>query len=157
MVTVSSQAHRRGKMNFDDLDFERRDYQAAAAYGQSKLANLLFTLELDRRLAAAGADVTAAAAHPGWTVTNLQRHSRLIRVLNPIFGMNQAKGALPTLHAATAPDVRGGDYFGPSGLYEMRGYPKRVGTSRAAESKEDAVRLWTVSEERTGVTYEALA
>ncbi len=157
VVTVSSQAHRQGKMDFDDLDFERRGYQAAAAYGQSKLANLLFTFELDRRLAAAGADVTVAAAHPGWTVTNLQRHSRLIGMLNPIFGMNQAKGALPTLRAATAPDVRGGDYFGPGGFYEMRGYPKRVGTTSAAESEEDAARLWAVSEERTGVTYEALA
>jgi hypothetical protein len=78
-------------------------------------------------------------------------------MLNPIFGMNQAKGALPTLRAATAPDVRGGDYFGPGGFYEMRGYPKRVATTSAAESKEDAARLWTVSEERTGVTYEALA
>jgi NAD(P)-dependent dehydrogenase (short-subunit alcohol dehydrogenase family) len=156
VVTVSSQAHRQGKMDFDDLDFERRGYQAAAAYGQSKLANLLFTFELDRRLTAAGADITAAAAHPGWTVTNLQRHSRLIRMLNPIFGMNQAKGALPTLRAATGPDVRGGDYFGPGGFYEMRGYPKRVGTSRGAESKEDAARLWAVSEERTGVTYDVL-
>jgi NAD(P)-dependent dehydrogenase (short-subunit alcohol dehydrogenase family) len=157
VVTVSSQAHRQGTMDFEDLDFEQRGYQAAAAYGQSKLANLLFTFELDRRLAAARADVTAAAAHPGWTVTNLQRHSRLIRMLNPIFGMNQAKGALPTLRAATAPDVPGGDYFGPGSFYEMRGYPKRVGTSAAAQSPEDAERLWTVSEERTGVTYEALA
>lgn len=155
VVTVSSQAHRQGQLDFDDLDFER-GYQAAAAYAQSKLANLLFTFELDRRLSAAGADVTAAAAHPGWTVTNLQRHSRLIRLLNPIFGMNQAKGALPTLRAATAPDVRGGDYFGPGGFYEMRGYPERVGTSDAARSEEDAARLWAVSEKRTGVTYETL-
>ncbi|MEJ2311845.1 MAG: oxidoreductase [Gemmatimonadales bacterium] len=156
VITVSSQAHRRGTMDFEDLDFERRGYQAAAAYAQSKLANLLYTFELDRRLAAAGVDVTAAAAHPGWTVTNLQRHSRLIRMLNPIFGMTQAKGALTTLRAATAPDVRGGDYFGPGGFYEMRGYPERVGTSAAAQSREDAERLWTVSEERTGVTYEVL-
>jgi hypothetical protein len=77
-------------------------------------------------------------------------------MLNPIFGMIQAKGALPTLSAATAPDVPGGDYFGPGRFYEMRGYPKRVGTSAAALSQEDAKRLWTVSEERTGVTYEAL-
>lgn len=156
VVTVSSQAHRRGRMDFDDLDFERRGYKAAAAYGQSKLANLLFTFELDRRLSAAGAGVTAAAAHPGWTATNLQRHSRAISLVNPIFGMNQAQGALPTLRAATAPDVRGGDYFGPGGMYEMRGYPERVGTSRAAKSEEDAARLWAISVERTGVTYEAL-
>jgi hypothetical protein len=78
-------------------------------------------------------------------------------MLNPIFGMNQAKGALPTLRAATAPDVRGGDYFGPGGLYEMRGYPKRVGASDAAQSEEDAIRLWAESEKRTGVTYEALS
>ena len=157
VVTVSSQAHRQGKMEFDDLDFERRGYRPQAAYGQSKLANLLFTFELDRRLTAARADVMAVAAHPGWTVTNLQRHSRLIQALNPLFGMDQAQGALPTLRAATAPDVKGSDYFGPSGFLEMRGYPRRVGTSAAAQSAEDATRLWAVSEERTGVTYEGLA
>jgi NAD(P)-dependent dehydrogenase (short-subunit alcohol dehydrogenase family) len=150
VVTVSSMAHRMGRMDFDDLDFTSRGYDPWAAYGQSKLANLLFTFELQRRLEAEGANVIAVAAHPGWTGTDLQRHSWFMRLLNPLFGMSPARGALPTLRAATDPGVQGGEYYGPDGFQEMRGRPVRVGTTEAAKSVEDAARLWKVSEERTG-------
>jgi NAD(P)-dependent dehydrogenase (short-subunit alcohol dehydrogenase family) len=152
VVSVSSMAHRMGRMDFDDLHFTRRGYDAWAAYGQSKLANLLFTFELQRRLEAEGVDVIAAAAHPGWTGTDLQRHSWYARLLNPLLGMSPAQGALPTLRAATDPDVRGGDYYGPHGFQEMRGHPVRVGTTEAAKSVEDAARLWELSEELTGAS-----
>ena len=157
IVNVSSQAHRQGKMDFDDLDFESRGYKRIAAYGQSKLANLLFTFELARLLERHGSKVAVAAAHPGWTQTNLQQHSGLVRWLNPMFGMDPPGGALPTLRAATAPDVVTGDYYGPRGFYEMRGAPKKVGTTKAAKSEDDARRLWSVSEDRTGVRYSVTA
>jgi NAD(P)-dependent dehydrogenase (short-subunit alcohol dehydrogenase family) len=153
VVNVSSQAHRQGRMNFDDLDFETRGYDRMAAYGQSKLANLLFTFELDRRLAAAGINILVAAAHPGWTRTNLQQHWGLADLLNPLLGMPPAKGALPTLRAATDPNVHSGDYYGPRGIYQMWGYPRKVGTTKAARNQADAARLWEVSELRTGVRY----
>lgn len=153
VVTVASSAHRIGAMDFDDLHFRKRGYKPWLAYGQSKLANLLFMFELQRRLEAEGLDVTAVAAHPGWTGTDLQRNSWYIRPLNRLFAMTPAQGALPTLHAATAPDVRGGEYYGPDGLREMRGYPVRVGTTDAAQNTDDAARLWQLSEELTGVRY----
>jgi NAD(P)-dependent dehydrogenase (short-subunit alcohol dehydrogenase family) len=151
VVTVSSSAHRWGEIDFDDLQWERRRYQRMASYGQSKLANLLFTFELQRRLEQVGAATVALAAHPGWTGTNLQRHSGAIRRLNPMFAMKPWQGALPTLYAATAPDAQGGEYYGPDGLMELRGYPTRVATSDAALDVEVAERLWRVSEELTGV------
>jgi NAD(P)-dependent dehydrogenase (short-subunit alcohol dehydrogenase family) len=153
VVTVSSQAHRMGAVDFADLQFTERGYQPWPAYGQSKLANLLFTFELQRRLEAEGVDAIAVAAHPGWTGTDLQRNSWYIRPLNRLFAMTPAQGALPTLRAATAPDVNGGEYFGPHGFREMWGHPVRVGTTDAARDADDAVRLWRVSEELTGVRY----
>ena len=154
IVNVSSLAHRQGKMHFDDLDFEARGYNAYAAYGQSKLANLLFTFELTRRLEQRGAEVIVAAAHPGWTQTNLQQHARWFRWFNPVMGMQPIGGALPTLRAATAPDVESGDYYGPKGFYEIRGAPNKVGADKAARNTAAAAQLWSVSEERTGVRYE---
>jgi NAD(P)-dependent dehydrogenase (short-subunit alcohol dehydrogenase family) len=124
-----------------------------AAYAQSKLANLLFTFELQRRLESADAKVIATAAHPGWTGTDLQRHSALISFCNIFFAQTPAKGALPTLRAAVDPEARGGDYYGPRGFYEMRGLPKQVGTIPAARSEADGERLWQVSEKLTGVGY----
>lgn len=153
IVNVSSGAHRQGKMTFDDLDFEARSYKPFAAYAQSKLANLLFTFELTRQLEQRGAKVIVAAAHPGWTQTNLQQHVQWVQWLNPLFGMQPIGGALPTLRAATAPDVEPGDYYGPKGFYEMRGTPKKVDATKAAKNKADAAQLWEVSEERTGVHY----
>jgi len=151
VVNVSSMAHRFGKIDFEDLDFERRRYNPTGAYGQSKLANLLFTHELARRVAAAGGDLTVAAAHPGWTHTNLQKHSSFVQRLNPLFGMRPPAGALPTLRAATDPDVRPDDYYGPNRLFEMRGAPEPAGRSAASRNPGDAKRLWEVSEARTGV------
>jgi NAD(P)-dependent dehydrogenase (short-subunit alcohol dehydrogenase family) len=153
VVTVSSAAHRMGAVNFDDLHFRERGYQPWPAYGQSKLANLLFTFELQRRFDAEGLALTAVAAHPGWTGTDLQRNAWLARTAGLVLAMRPAQGALPTLRAATAPDVRGGDYYGPHGFREMRGYPVRVGTTDAAKNADDAARLWRVSEELTGVHY----
>jgi NAD(P)-dependent dehydrogenase (short-subunit alcohol dehydrogenase family) len=125
-----------------------------ASYGQSKLANLLFTYELQRRLERAGVSTIATAAHPGWTATDLQRHSGLARFLNPVFAMKPWQGALPTLYAAVADDARGGEYFGPGGWMEMRGFPKRVDSSEESRDEEVARRLWDVSEELTGLSYE---
>jgi NAD(P)-dependent dehydrogenase (short-subunit alcohol dehydrogenase family) len=156
IVSVSSQAHRWGSMDFDDLQWESRPYKEAASYGQSKLANLLFTHELQRRLEAAGADTVAVAAHPGWTATNLQRNNRLFRALNPLLAMKPWQGALPTLFAATADDVEGGAYYGPKGLYEMRGYPGRATTSDEARDEGVARRLWEVSSTLTGVDFDRL-
>jgi NAD(P)-dependent dehydrogenase (short-subunit alcohol dehydrogenase family) len=153
IVNVSSTAHRMGRIDFDDLDFDARGYNASAAYGQSKLANLLFTSELAAKLAAADVPILVAAAHPGWTQTNLQQHSNLFQMMNPIFGMKPIGGALPTLRAATGSNVEPGDYFGPSRFFEMWGPPKKVGRTKAAKSREDAERLWTTSEERTGVSF----
>ena len=152
IVTISSGAHQMGKVEFDNLNAER-SYKRWGAYGLSKLANLLFTYELQRRLEATGQDVIAVAAHPGWTATNLQSHAGVARLLNYIFAQNGEMGALPTLYAATAPDVHGADYIGPGGFMEMRGYPKKVQSNEASHDLTVAKRLWEVSEELTGVQY----
>lgn len=157
VVNISSQAHRGGEIDFDDIDFQKRGYNRMFAYNQSKLANLLFTFEAARRFAAANIDVLVAAAHPGWTRTNLQKNWRLAEWLNPLLGMPPSKGVLPTLRAATDPDVRPGDYYGPRGLYEFWGYPKRVGTTKNARDEGVAARLWELSELRTGVRYPTVA
>jgi NAD(P)-dependent dehydrogenase (short-subunit alcohol dehydrogenase family) len=154
VVVVSSTAATRGEMDFDDLQFTRRGYQAWRAYGQSKLANQLFVRELQRRLRAVGSSVLVTAAHPGWTATDLQRSGWYMRLFNPIFGMKPPQGALTTLRAATDPDAAGSDYFGPHGLFQLRGYPRRVEMQERAKNDEDAARLWEVSEELTGVRYD---
>ncbi len=158
VVTVSSHGHRiRARIHFDDLQWERR-YDRVEAYGQSKLANLMFTYELQRRLAAAKAQTIAMAAHPGLSDTGLGRHSplltnRLARMAAPFLAQNAAMGALGTLRAATDPAVRGGQYYGPGGLGEMRGYPKLVGSSAQSRDQSQQQRLWAVSEALTGVTF----
>lgn len=152
VVTVSSTAHRVGKINFDNLNAEQ-DYGPVGAYGQSKLANLLFTAELQRRFAASGTHAIAVAAHPGWTATHLQDHAGWVRHLNPFLSQQPPDGALPTLYGATAPDVRGGEYFGPSRMFEMWGAPKRAGRSARASDEAVATRLWNVSQELTGLAY----
>jgi len=156
VVNVSSMAHRSGKMSFDDPNWKSRSYRKLASYGQSKLANLLFTFELQRRLEAAGSDVIATAAHPGWTSTNLQQHNGLFEALNPFFAMKAPQGALPTLRAATDPGADGGDYFGPDGFMEMKGYPVLVGSTKRARNPDDAAQLWDLSLQLTGVGYSAL-
>ena len=156
VVTVSSMGHRiRAAIHFDDLQWER-SYGRVAAYGQSKLANLLFTYELQRRLAPRGTTI-AAAAHPGGSNTELMRNMpaplRAATVaLAPIF-QGADMGALPTLRAATDPGVLGGQYFGPDGLGEQRGHPKVVRSSDQSYDVDLQRRLWTVSEELTGVVY----
>lgn len=157
VVVVSSTAHKPGRIDFDDLMGERR-YGTWKAYSQSKLANLLFVLELDRR--ARSTALTVAAAHPGYAATHLQDadglKGLLMRLGNAVVAQSDAAGAWPSLRAATDPDVRGGDYYGPGGIGELRGSPKKVGRTKAAQDAVVARRLWTVSEELTGVTYDAL-
>ena len=158
VVTVSSTGHRIGRIDFDDLNWERRPYRAWGAYGQSKLANLLFTAELQRRLSAAGSRVFATAAHPGYAATNLQFHSgrRTVDLLsmigNRVLAQDEDGGALPTLYAALAP-VPGDSFAGPGGFMEQRGAPKLVGRSSAAKDTVVARRLWEVSEQLTGVRF----
>jgi NAD(P)-dependent dehydrogenase (short-subunit alcohol dehydrogenase family) len=151
IVTVSSNGHRFGRMRFDDLQSERR-YDRTRAYGQAKLANLLFTYELQKRLAAT--DTIATAAHPGSSATELGRN--LPKIVEWGFGLtvqSSEMGALPQLRAATDPTVRGGQYYGPGGLLQMRGYPKLVSSNRRSHDVAAQKRLWAVSEELTGVTY----
>ena len=153
VVTVSSVAHLMGKIDFSDLNWEN-GYKAQAAYGQSKLANLLFTYELQRRLEAAGKDTLAVAAHPGWTETNLQEHARGVKFMNRFFAQEPLMGALPTLYAATQPEVNGAEYYGPSGFLEMNGSPKRVKSNRRSHDENVAERLWNISEDLTGVRFQ---
>jgi NAD(P)-dependent dehydrogenase (short-subunit alcohol dehydrogenase family) len=159
VVTLSSPAHRTGRIAFDNLEGRHR-YFRWRAYGQSKLANLLFMFELDRRLRAAGSAIKSVGAHPGYSATNLQStgppgFDRLVMAFtNRVLAQSPEMGALPTLYAATDPSVEGGDYIGPDGLAEQRGYPKRVGCTSAARDEETARRLWEVSEELTGVRFE---
>jgi NAD(P)-dependent dehydrogenase (short-subunit alcohol dehydrogenase family) len=158
VVTVSSTAHRMGRIDFDDLNWERRSYRAWQAYGQSKLANMLFTAELQRRLTDVGSTVLAMAAHPGYAATNLQFHSGkklqdwVSQVGNAVLGQSEEGGALPTLYAATA-DVPGNSFAGPGGFMEQRGAAKLVGRTGAAKDMDVARRLWEVSEELTGVRF----
>ncbi len=153
VVTVSSGAHRWGGVDLKDLSWEKKRYSKMKSYGQSKLANLLFTFELQRRLAEIGAEVIAVAAHPGWSATNLQKNSGMGRLLNPIFAQGQDKGAWPTLYAATAPEVGGGEYFGPGGWMEMGGHPKRVDSNDASKDADHGLRLWRISEELVDVRF----
>jgi NAD(P)-dependent dehydrogenase (short-subunit alcohol dehydrogenase family) len=161
VVSISSQAHRFGSMDFDDLNWER-GYKSWGAYGRSKLANLLFIYELQRRLDDVDTDTIAVAAHPGFSRTELQRREpgslmdKLERLTRPLMGLvsqDASMGALPTLRAATDPATEGGDYYGPGGFGEQTGAPVLVDSSKASHDQADAARLWAVSEELTGVTY----
>jgi NAD(P)-dependent dehydrogenase (short-subunit alcohol dehydrogenase family) len=159
VVTLSSNAHKMGRIDFDDLQSERR-YSRWRAYGQSKLADLMFALELDRRLRAAGSTVKSLAAHPGYAATNLQSAAvptidRLVMgVTNALMAQSADRGALPPLYAATEPGLEGGLYTGPDGPGEFRGSPRPVSPNRAARDEVVAARLWAVSEELTGVRFE---
>jgi NAD(P)-dependent dehydrogenase (short-subunit alcohol dehydrogenase family) len=161
VVTVSSTAHRVGAIDLDDLNWRSRPYKTWAVYGQSKLANLLFTLELERRLEGDGSSVRAFAAHPGYAATNLQSHSgnRLMHTLmgvgNRLMAQSEQMGALPSLFAATQ-DLPGASYVGPDGRMEQHGHPTLVGRTALASDAEMAKKLWTASEQLTGVSYPAL-
>jgi len=166
VVSVSSSAHRPGKIHWDDLQFER-SYGKWRAYAQSKLANLLFAYELDRRLRKAAASVISVAAHPGYAATNLQAvgarmegarvFEKIFEFGNQILAQSAAMGALPTLYAATAPGVQGGEFFGPDGFSEMWGHPRKVGSTARSQDRADAGRLWELSEKLTDVRFAALS
>ena len=159
VVTVSSTAHRFGWLRFDDLQCEHR-YGRWRAYGQSKLANVLFARELDRRLRAAGSPVASLAAHPGYAATNLQSAAppafdrAVFAVSNRLLAQSAEMGALPELYAATRPNLDGGLFVGPDGFDEQRGHPKVVAPNRRGQDAASAARLWQVSEELTGVEYD---
>jgi len=154
VITVRSVGHRiMAKINFDDLQWTR-SYNRFAAYGQSKLANLMFTYELQRRLAAKGAHTVAAAAHPGFSDTELQRHlPSAVRPAIRLIAQNSAMGALPTLRAATDQTGSGGQYYGPGGIGEFAGNPKVVASSKQSHDESIQRQLWNASEELTGVTF----
>ncbi|NUS42870.1 MAG: SDR family NAD(P)-dependent oxidoreductase [Mycobacteriaceae bacterium] len=158
VVTVSSGAHHSGRVDLADLNWERRPYRRWAAYGQAKLANLMFTYELQRRLTAAGSSVLSVAAHPGYAATNLQSHTesaldRMMALGNRLFAQSAAMGALPELYAAAMP-VGAGAYYGPESLGGMRGGPTRARSSAASRDIATASGLWELSERLTRVTYE---
>ncbi|UPV76085.1 oxidoreductase [Halorussus limi] len=163
VVTQSSGVHERGDIDFEDLHHEE-SYDEWDAYAQSKLANVLFAYELQRRLDDADADVASVACHPGYAATNLQRRgpemrgstARLwaMKAMNAVLAQSAEQGALPMLYAATAPGIEGGEYVGPGGLLDMRGPPEIQRSSEVSYDRHRAERLWAVSEESTGVTYD---
>src|SRR4051812_21449598 len=158
IVTLSSNEHKAGKLDFDDLQMEH-DYNPRRSYQRTKLANAVFAVELDRRLRAAGSPVKSVFAHPGYSATNLQSTGptgiakAMMKISNRLIAQSAERGALPTLYAATAPGVEGGEYYGPDGPGEFRGYPKRSKAIPTAYDETIASRLWEVSEELTGVRY----
>jgi NAD(P)-dependent dehydrogenase (short-subunit alcohol dehydrogenase family) len=153
VVVVSSSAQSFGRIDFDDLNWEHRSYSAWSAYGQSKLANMMFALELQRRLAAAGSPVTVTAAHPGWTATDLQRTSRAARWFNPLFAMKPVDGAMPTMRAATDTTAAPGSYWGPAHFFGMNGPPAPAKTTRRARDEVAAAELFDRSEQLSGVSF----
>lgn len=164
VVSLGSLAHRAGAgLDLDDLNWQRRPYNRNQAYAHSKLANLLFHYELDRRLRAAGSKVAAVAAHPGYTSTNIgfagpaMENSAwkawVMRLGNAVLAQTSAQGALPTLRAAAAPDAQGGDYFGPDGLFQLRGFPVKVRSKAFARDPQAGRKLWELSQQLTGVSY----
>ncbi len=152
VVTVSSNAHKTGRMNLSDLNSEK-SYTKWGAYSQSKLSNLLFAYELQRKLTAAGYSSISVAAHPGYAATNLQAGSRMLRMLNVIMAQSQAMGALPILFAATHLEMRGGDYVGPQNWGGWRGYPILTQSNSQSHDEAAAQQLWQASEELTGVKF----
>jgi NAD(P)-dependent dehydrogenase (short-subunit alcohol dehydrogenase family) len=153
IVATSSAAHNMGNIDFSDINWERRKYNTQKAYGDSKIANLYFTYELARRMNGNGESPLVTAAHPGWTGTDLQRHSGFIRFLNNFLAQGTDIGTLPTLMAAIDPDAQPGDYYGPSRFFEMRGKPVKVESNKRSHNTEAAQRLWEMSEQMTGVSY----
>jgi NAD(P)-dependent dehydrogenase (short-subunit alcohol dehydrogenase family) len=153
IVVVASMAHKFGKIDLDDLNWETRKYDTNRAYGDSKLANLYFAYELARKLESNANNPRVAAAHPGWTATDLQRHSGFFEFMNKFFAQGPHMGALPTLRAGFDHGVKSGDYFGPCGFMEMRGAPVKVKSNPRSHDGEAARLLWKKSEEMTGIGY----
>jgi len=154
IVNVASGAHNTGKLDFDDLQWEKRSYSSWRAYGDSKIANLYFTYELNKKLKENGLDTISTAAHPGYTATELQRHVSFIAFMNNFLAQDISMGALPTLRAATESGLKGGEYFGPNGFMEMWGDPVQVQSNKLSQDEEIAKNLWEVSENLTGVKFE---
>ena len=156
VVSVSSQGHRMGRINFDDLDAERR-YHRWLRYGMTKVSNLFFIYELQRRLETSGSTTIAVACHPGGSNTELARDAgKLMKLAQPVADkvmQSAAMGALPTMRAATDPAVKGGEYYGPDGFGEQRGYPVKVHSNAYSHRRDVAVRLWLESEQLTDVSY----
>ena len=152
VVTISSYAHLMGRINFNDLNSEKV-YQKWLAYGQSKLANVFFGYELQRRSARNGNNPISIVVHPGWAATNLQHTSSFFSFFNPYLAQSQEMGALPTLYAATSPEIRGGEYIGPDGFLGQNGYPHKARSSRRSQDADTAQRLWEISEELTGIQF----
>ena len=152
VVTLTSFGHIFGRIDFDNLNAEK-SYSSIGAYAMSKLANLLFTYELQRRLESEDAGSMSVASHPGWSATNLLGHMSFFQLFTNLVAMRPAKGVLSTLYAATDPEVKGGTCFGPRGFLGVWGYPKQVKTSRRSHDRAVAERLWGISEELTGVRF----
>ena len=159
VVNVSSNGHKFGDTDFSKFTFDKcKEYSRMNAYGRSKLANILFTYELDRRFKNASIDAISVAAHPGISNTNLANHmagwfAPLMKLLSSFMLQSAAKGALPTIRAAVDPEVKGGEYYGPRGKNEFRGYPVRVESSAVSHNEKDAKKLWEISEKLTGVNF----
>ncbi len=154
IVNTSSMAHRMTPgIDLDDLNFTRNSYRDMDAYGKSKLATLMFTFELDKRLRASGASVLSVASHPGWTNTNPDQGNAVLRFFNGLIAQSAPMGALPALYAATSPEVSGGDYIGPGGFKQLGGHPKKVDCRPEARDARLNEKLWSLSEQLTGTKY----
>ncbi|MCE1188763.1 MAG: oxidoreductase [Ignavibacteria bacterium] len=153
IVNLSSMAHKMGNIDFTDINWEKRKYKKWNAYGDSKIANLYFTYELDRRLKKNAIDTKAVAAHPGYTDTDLQRHTSFFTFLNKILAQSIPMGVLPTLYAATHPNIPSGSFAGPLSMGGWRGYPGVVSSNALSYDKNNANKLWEISEKLTGITY----
>ena len=153
VVATSSMAHKQGNINFDDINWANRNYSTTKAYGDSKLANLYFAYELARKCKVEGNNIKVTAAHPGWTNTDLGQHSLVFSFLSPLLGQGVENGTLPTLRAATDESANAGDYYGPSGWQEIKGFPVIVPSNKLSKDTGKAKKLWDVSEELTGIKY----
>ena len=153
IVNLSSNAHKMKGFDIDDVNWEKRKYKRWNAYAASKISNLYFTYELKKRIEAAGKNTIVAAAHPGWSNTELQRHSSIFEFGN-ILAQPASMGALPALYAGISPDVKSGDYYGPSGWSEWRGFPKKVESNSPSHNKENAYNLWLLSEKLTHIKFD---
>lgn len=153
IVVTSSVAHKFGNINFSDINWEKRKYNTNRAYGDSKIANLYFAYELVRKFKEDGTNIKVTASHPGWTKTELQRHTNLSGLLNNIFAQHVSMGTQPTLRAATDPTAESGDFFGPAKHFEMHGHPVKVKSNKLSQNREAWSRLWDISEQLTGVSY----
>lgn len=153
LVVTSSLTHRTGNIDFTDFNWEKRKYRTSQAYADSKIANLYFTYELARKYKNDTSAPMITVSHPGWTSSELQRHSGIILFLNRFFAQRTELGTLPTLRAAIDPNAESGDYYGPSKFFEMRGHPVKVKSNKRSHDAQTARKLWELSEEFTGVTY----